>query len=508
MKKIIFVLTLIMFLSMAAVSADDLNCTDESFVDFDAADDSLPSFDDESGNGNIHQKENYTPSSNWENSTPFYYHNQNIEGGFSEIYNKYKNDVLVLENGSLHLSVEDWPADYYGPENPPVIPDYILNDPRIWNSSNLWPADYYDPENPPVIPDYILNDPRIWNSSNPCARPGMTLKFIRADDLVKYYGEAKNFDVWAFAIDSDYVVFTINNHEYRRTIVSGSASLPINMGPGMYNITYSYPRVNQSIKNTITVLSTIESNDLVKYYKNASQFEVRLLDSNGNHTNSSKKVTFNINGVFYTRQINDEGIARLNINLNPGQYIITTNNPFTGENKSNVVTVLPYIESHDLVKYYMNDSQFVVRITDEKGNYVGAGEEVTFNINGVFYTRHTNATGHVKLNVNLNPDDYIITTQYGGCSVSNNIKVLSVLNASDLEMSYHDGSKFTVNLLDNAGNPYSNQIVTFNINGVFYNRTTDAYGDAKLNINLQAGEYIITSSYNGSNIANTIIIYA
>ena len=51
MKKIIFVLTLIMFLSMAAVSADDLNCTDESFVDFDAADDSLPSFDDESGDG-------------------------------------------------------------------------------------------------------------------------------------------------------------------------------------------------------------------------------------------------------------------------------------------------------------------------------------------------------------------------------------------------------------------------------------------------------------------------
>lgn len=478
MKKIIFVLTLILFLSMAAVSADDLNCTDESCVDFDAADDSLPSFDDESGDDDILQNGYYSINSPREVISPFYYHNQNIEDWFSEIYNKYKNNTLFLENGSVNLSVAEWPGDYY------------------------------DPENPPVIPDYILNDPRIWNSSNPCARPGMTLEFIWADDLVKYYGEAKNFNARAVNIDSDYIVFTINNQEYRRALVNNSASLPINMGPGMYNITSSYPRVNQSIKNTITVLSTIESNDLVKYYKNASQFEVRLLDSNGNHTNSSKKVTFNINGVFYTRQINDNGIARLNINLNPGQYIITTNNPFTGENKSNVVTVLPYIESHDLVKYYMNDSQFVVRITDEKGNYVGAGEEVTFNINGVFYTRHTNATGHVKLNVNLNPDDYIITTQYGGCSVSNNIKVLSVLNASDLEMSYHDGSKFTVNLLDNAGNPYSNQIVTFNINGVFYNRTTDAYGDAKLNINLQAGEYIITSSYNGSNIANTIIIYA
>ena len=477
MKKIIFVLTLIMFLSMAAVSADDLNCTDESCVDFDAVDDSLPSFDDESGDDDILQNEYYSINSPREVISPFYYDNQHLVDWFSEIYNKYRNNTLFLENGSVNLSVAEWPGDYY------------------------------DPENPPVIPDYILNDPRIWNSSNPCARPGMTLEFIWADDLVKYYGEAKNFNARAVNIDSDYIVFTINNREYRRALVNNSASLPINMGPGMYNITSSYPRVNQSVKNTITVFSTIESNDLVKYYKNASQFEVRLLDSNGNHTNSSKKVTFNINGVFYTRQIND-GIARLNINLNPGQYIITTNNPFTGENKSNVVTVLPYIESHDLVKYYMNDSQFVVRITDEKGNYVGAGEEVTFNINGVFYTRHTNATGHVKLNVNLNPDDYIITTQYGGCSVSNNIKVLSVLNASDLEMSYHDGSKFTVNLLDNAGNPYSNQIVTFNINGVFYNRTTDAYGDAKLNINLQAGEYIITSSYNGSNIANTIIIYA
>lgn len=478
MKKIIFVLTLILFLSMAAVSADDLNCTDESCVDFDAVDDSLPSFDDESGDDDILQNGYYSINSRREVISPFSYDNQHLVDWFSEIYNKYKNNTLFLENGSVNLSVAEWPGDYYDPENPPVIPDYILNDPRIWNSTNL------------------------------CARPGMTLEFIWADDLVKYYGEAKNFNARAVNIDSDYIVFTINNQEYRRVLVNNSASLPINLGPGIYNITSYYSRVNQSVKNTITVLSTIESNDLVKYYKNASQFEVRLLDSNGNHTNSSKKVTFNINGVFYTRQINDDGIARLNINLNPGQYIITTNNPFTGENKSNVVTVLPYIESHDLVKYYMNDSQFVVRITDEKGNYVGAGEEVTFNINGVFYTRHTNATGHVKLNVNLNPDDYIITTQYGGCSVSNNIKVLSVLNASDLEMSYHDGSKFTVNLLDNAGNPYSNQIVTFNINGVFYNRTTDAYGDAKLNINLQAGEYIITSSYNGSNIANTIIIYA
>ena len=52
----------------------------------------------------------------------------------------------------------------------------------------------------------------------------------------------------------------------------------------------------------------------------------------------------------------------------------------------------------------------------------------------------------------------------------------------------------------------SGKEVTFNINGVFYNRLTDSGGVAKLNIRLMAGQYIITSSYNGCNIANKITI--
>ena len=94
------------------------------------------------------------------------------------------------------------------------------------------------------------------------------------------------------------------------------------------------------------------------------------------------------------------------------------------------------------------------------------------------------------------------------CKVSNKIKVLSVLSASDLSMKYRDGSKFTAKLVDGQGKAYARQTVTFNINGVLYNRQTDSSGQAKLNINLMAGEYIITSSYNGSSISNTITITA
>ena len=133
---------------------------------------------------------------------------------------------------------------------------------------------------------------------------------------------------------------------------------------------------------------------------------------------------------------------------------------------------------------------------------------MTFNINGVFYTRVTNESGIARLNINLQPGDYIITAEYLDCKVSNNIKVLSVLSANDMSMRYHDGSKFTANLVDGQGKAYAGQTVQFNINGVLYNRVTDSSGQAKLNINLMAGKYIITSSYNGSSISNTITIAA
>ena len=164
------------------------------------------------------------------------------------------------------------------------------------------------------------------------------------------------------------------------------------------------------------------------------------------------------------------------------------------------------MDNKDLVKFYRNASQYIVTLLGPDGKPI-AGESVTFNINGVFYTRQSNASGQAKLNINLEPGEYVITAEYNGCKVSNNIKVLSVLSASDLTKKYGDSTPFEVMLVDGLGNPLSGATISFNINGVFYNRTTDG-GVAKLNINLMAGEYIITSNYNDLNISNKITITA
>ncbi|SDA50761.1 hypothetical protein [Methanobrevibacter millerae] len=106
----------------------------------------------------------------------------------------------------------------------------------------------------------------------------------------------------------------------------------------------------------------------------------------------------------------------------------------------------------------------------------------------------------------MQPGEYIITAEYNDCRVSNNIKVLPVLTAENLTKKYGAKDQFVATLLDGQGKAYANQTVTFNVNGMFYNKVTDSSGQAKLNINLMPGEYIITSSYNETNVANKITV--
>ena len=330
---------------------------------------------------------------------------------------------------------------------------------------------------------------------------------LSGSDVEKYYGGNEAYVVRLTKdgepLAGEVVTIVIIGVSYNRTTDNdGLASLSINLGAGVYTVSASY--ADYVVNNTVTVKSTVHGDDFVKYYLNGTQYEAYVTDSKGNPLDNVN-ITFNILGVFYTRTAHN-GVVKLNINLWPGEYIITVYNDVTGEASSNNVKVLPTIESSNLVKYYRNDSQFVVRLLNGDGSSVGAGETVTFNINGVYYTRTTDDGGYASLNINLNPGDYIITASYGVCSVSNNITVLPVLTGSDLNMTYLDGSKYECKLVDGRGTPVKGAEVTLNIVGVFYHKITDDEGIARLTINLLPGEYIITAIYNGTMSSNKITV--
>ena len=337
---------------------------------------------------------------------------------------------------------------------------------------------------------------------------------LTADDIVMIYRDGTRLEMVLTDIDGNplanqIVYITINGVTYNRTTDSnGHASIAINLAPNEYvaniefrdGVTYASTQTLASV----TVISSIEGNDVVKYFRNGTQYYATFYGSDGKPL-ANTNVTFNINGVFYTRQTNENGTARLNINLNPGQYIVTAINPVNNQHYSNNITVLPTISAEDVLKYFRNGTQYDVTVLDAQGA-PAVNQTVEFNINGVFYYRQTDENGTARLSINLNPGEYIVTASANGLSVSNNITVLPTMYGEDLVKDFNEAASYNVTVVDGQGNPVVNQTVTMNINGVFYNRNTDENGIARLNINLNPGVYIITSEYDEYRISNTITV--
>ena len=431
-------------------------------------------------------------------------YNKNLDAGFNTSFNVVDGNATLFVfaasaqsgEGNLYINGENYTDVWNGTSNSLEMFNTTVNGTDI--------AVYFEATGATILG---LHQMIIVEQEN--------ILLIQAPDVEKYYNGTERFVVTVTNFQGNPVVnqsvnITINGKTYtKNTDENGTASIALGLNSGVYNVTTAIDN-NTFVESVVTILSTVNGTDVVKMYGNATQYYATFLDSEGKYLADGIVVKFNINGVMYERKVSgNKGLAKLNINLPAGEYVITAMNPVTGEKAANNITVLSTItENKDITKFYKNATQYTVKIIGEDGNVVGAGELVTFNINGVFYTRETDEFGIAKLNINLPPGDYVITAEYKGCKVSNDIKVLNVLTAEDISMKYRDGTQFVATLVDGQGKPYAQQTIRFNINGVFYNKVTDSFGQAKLNINLLPGEYIITSSYNGLNTANKITITA
>ena len=371
-------------------------------------------------------------------------------------------------------------------------------------------------DNNVINTDLEVDDNNIIQPNNTDVKSNVS---IDINDFEMYYKNGtkltgKLLDNNSNPIINQTVSITINGILYNRTTDgNGTFKMNINLDPNVYNFTVAYNGsdiYNSAFKNAkVTVLSVIESYDLVKYYKNESQYYATFLDKQGNPVANNTTVTFNINGVFYTRYTNENGTAKLNINLIPANYIITSIHP-NGEKKGRNITVLSTILSKDLVKYYKNESQYYATFLDKQGNPVANNTTVTFNINGVFYTRYTNENGTAKLNINLIPANYIITSIHpDGLQRGNNIFVNKTLITYDISQPCNKTGTATFNaeVLDGQGRPLSNASVKFLIAGKVLTKITDEKGIAFINIKAYPGVYTITTTYNGYSVGKTLEIY-
>ena len=338
------------------------------------------------------------------------------------------------------------------------------------------------------------------------------LSTIEGDNIVKYFRNGTQYyatilDAQGNPLVNTNVSLNINGIFYVRTTdANGIATLDINLNPNDYIITVHHPN-GQMYSNTIKVLNTVIGNDIVKYFRNGTQYYVTILDAQGNPL-ANTNVSMNINGIFYVRTTDANGVACLDINLNPNTYIITVSHPITELMKSNIINVLKMetqISASDLVVLVDNSNKvFTITYKDAHGNPI-ADLPVFLNFNNnVNVYMLTDANGRASLAFNGNIGNYII--KYGfdgsaGYSAMYGEKTIKIVNSTtslignDLEFTYGENKSFSVTLKDLDGNPLANKIITFVINNVQYNKTTDINGVASIHIGLNPNVYDISYSY-------------
>ena len=198
-----------------------------------------------------------------------------------------------------------------------------------------------------------------------------------------------------------------------------------------------------------------------------------------------------------------------NINLNPGTYSITITNPVTGEVKSQSINVLSRLsDNKNIVMYYGANSVYSVKVYDDNGHVVGAGENVVISIEGKNVNVKTNAKGIASLNLKqYKPKAYTVTVTYKGFKVSNKITIKPTLITKNKSVKKGKTVKFTAKLLSKTGKALKGKKITFKIKGKTYNAKTNKKGVATVKIkNLKRGTFKIITKYGKLKNTNKIKI--
>ena len=145
-------------------------------------------------------------------------------------------------------------------------------------------------------------------------------------DLTMYYGAGSYYkvrvlDKYGNIAKNVSVKFTINGKTYyKRTNSKGIASLKISLKPKTYTVSATYNGF--TVKNKVTVKSTVITKNLSKKKARIIKFTAKLVNSKGTVL-KYKYITFKFKGKKYKRKTNRYGIATIGLkNLRRVKYTI------------------------------------------------------------------------------------------------------------------------------------------------------------------------------------------
>ncbi len=341
------------------------------------------------------------------------------------------------------------------------------------------------------IGDYAFTANYAGNSTyNPATARG-TFKIaeylpviLKVKNMTKYYGDTTGLEVTLTDSNQNPLanqIITVNGKYNLTTDNDGKVYAEAEFGIGNHSIEVLYPGsqkyLSANATAVITIKTTVEGTDVVKQLGTSSQYFAIFLDSNGRAL-ANTPVTYIIGDKSFTSTTLPNGISRVNINLNPGYYLIMAINPVTGEYAINSIFIYNRLmENTDLTQLYTENRVFKIRAYASDGNVTGAGEKVTFKINGKTYTRLTDSKGYASFKIGLKSGAYTITSSYGGVSVTNKIIVKSIITAKNLKVKKSAKKlKIKVSLKKVNGKYLKGKKVTLKFKGKTYKAKTNKKG--------------------------------
>ena len=269
------------------------------------------------------------------------------------------------------------------------------------------------------------------------------------------------------------------------------------------------------IEDSPQVQTTIKSDD--KNIVKGHEFSVTLSDNNSSPI-ANKSVAFTFNKVVSNATTDENGVAKLKINSNPGEY--TVKYSFSGEgyvdceNSTRIQVIassVSKIKAPSYTAYIGVTNTYTVTLT--AGDTPLANRPVTFKLNGKTYSKKTNSKGQASININLAKGSYTLSYSYRGEQNINPVSgtsKITVKKGMPTKMVRADSeiyrnkktSYFKIKLTDSRGTPLKSKKVILTLKGKKYTKKTNANGIASLKIKLKIGKYNIKASFSKTNVYN------
>ncbi|MDO5809494.1 MAG: Ig-like domain repeat protein, partial [Methanobrevibacter sp.] len=225
------------------------------------------------------------------------------------------------------------------------------------------------------------------------------------DKLVRGYNS--EFDYEAEFLDSEghvlvntNVQFVVNGKTYTvKTDEKGVARLQAKLAVGNYEVTSINPVTGQKVVKNLTIVKRIvENKDVTMDFDDGTYVVVRAIDDDGTPVGAGEVVSLKVNGISYVGVTNNNGYAKVKINLNPKKYTMTFQ--YRGYKTTSKLVVKQTMKLVKKTVKVKKGKKIVLKAKVKLSNGKAVkGKVIKFKFKGKYYKAKTNKKGIAKVTI-------------------------------------------------------------------------------------------------------------